>query len=495
MKNYVNLYKCVSKINNISDQNDTLERNKVLNSLYEIFTREKGLYLKLGQFLNQHKDEANYKTRTQLPFLSLERNLRERINEVCNANNLSIASSHVELGSIGCVIKVKNESGNVYALKIQYPEIEKNLQKQFSALNNALKFAPKKISQHLSSNFVEELKLSITEELDYSKEQRNTKQMSSSISGSVRTLDATCLTKDTLLLNWADGLSAKELSNSIQSTREFFAKELLKNYLYTLFESKFIQIDNQEDNFLFNTDNNIIYLLDLGNCQKIDKNKVHSLLRIITGLQNKEDINYLDLLGNIGFDKDKLSHISNRIVPLLSAIFSPFTSPLKFDLNNYDIKKIVDNILGEDKWWFRMAGNNEVFSLMRSYSLLLKTLTRFNTPIFFSKILKEVVSVATFEETSSISVPLDHAEDFFKEMSHHLNIIVSENCIEKVNLTFPSQVLKNIGDYMQVSTLEKLEQAGVDLKEVIATGYKNKLRPQTLIHIESSNQEILIKLN
>jgi predicted unusual protein kinase regulating ubiquinone biosynthesis (AarF/ABC1/UbiB family) len=496
-KNYFTLANCASKLKKINKTSKQEDKNELLEDLFSLFAREKGLFLKFGQFLNQHKETIDYTKISKIKILDLDKTLQSQIKIVCNKNDFTINSPVAFIGSIGLVIRVKTKSNNEHAIKIQYPNIEKNLMKQFSAISSLSSMAPSFLKLDMNnSGFLDGLRENINNELDYEKECKNTLRMKQGIkSSTISTLDPTLLESKVIKMNWIEGINLNCCSNISKINREFIATNLLNHFHNSFFNNGFIQVDNQEDNFIFDDKNKKIYLLDLGNCISIDIEKRIAIFKIIQSIQNQSNINYIPLLATIGFNAEKLVHIEDYLPPLLEAIFSPYCSNLKFDLKNYNINKIVENILGENKWWFRMAGNEEVFSMMRSFSLLLKTLSRLDIPLFFKMHLNKDLHEDFLTKADELTLSPGTKENYFNNTAKNLHLKVTENGIEKVFLSMPSTVLQDIENYINDDIRDRIIKEGISLEKIIQTAYKNKLQPQKLIHLQGDDKEVLIYLN
>jgi predicted unusual protein kinase regulating ubiquinone biosynthesis (AarF/ABC1/UbiB family) len=496
MNNYITFVKCATHLNKASSDNLD-QRQKSLETLYDLFIREKGLYLKLGQFLNQYKEDVDYSNKTINTFESLSDDLKRSIRFKLTRLKLEMISEEVNLGSIGVVIKCKDINNQHLALKVKYPEIESNLKSQFKALSNITTIAPKKVRESLrNSNFLYEIEKNICEEINYNNEVSNYQLMhSGNINNYVSFPKIMNSGKDYILMTWQNGSTLGTKALLTDREKDYISQNLLKNYFHYLFNEGIVQVDNQEDNYLYDKKSALISAVDLGNCTKISYNARLSLLRIIRGLQNKEDINYIQLLSTLGFSKEKLEHINLTITPLLEAIFFPFVSKTKYDLNNYKLNEMIDTILGEKKWCFRMAGNSDVFSLMRSFSLLIKTLKKLNRPIYFKGILDQELNSELESELKSLHLNSEHNHDFFKSQAYSLIIEVKENGKQKILLTFPPTILKNIEEYIDNEIKEKIAQRNIDIKSIIEKAYKRGLRPQTIINLNYDSKEIHIKLS
>lgn len=462
--------------------------------------QEKGLYLKLGQFLNQYKSDVNYSEKVIIKKNDLDTNFQSIIaNEVKNSGFEFIDDLFI-MGSIGIVTRVRDKNGQIFALKIKYPKIEKNIKAQFKTLKNILAITPIPItkSNFDKDRFISVLKENITRELDYNQEYENTvkiKQMAKENNFIIVPDYLQPKSNSVLISSWIEGVNLGSNKKLPLSVREDVANKMLSFFHESLFNEGFIQVDNQEDNYIYSTTSKNLYMLDFGNCISISKTKRMAILRIIHSVQSGKDDNYLDLLTLVGFDKEKLKHIEEYLAPLLYAILAPYVCSIKYDLKNYNIGSIVDNILGEKKWWFRLSGSPEFFSLMRSFSLVLKTLKTLDVQIFFRGILKDVVNDELLFEAISLSIPKRDLGKYFELKAKDLNIRILRNDDEKINLTLPSTVLFELDSFLSKETLYKIEQAGGNIKDVIRKAFEKQLMPGTLLHLRNGNEQYIITLN
>ncbi|OUR96119.1 hypothetical protein A9Q84_07080 [Halobacteriovorax marinus] len=499
IKNYVNLAKCLKSAKGATSK-DSSKANSSLNELYDLFMQEKGLYLKLGQFLNQYKSDVNYSEKVIIKSDDIDINFKSIIAKVLEENNLETINDCYIMGSIGLVTQVKDSKGQLLALKIKYPNIDKNIDNQFKTLKNLLKVTPIPISK---SNFDKDYFLAnlyhnITNELNYKREYSNSLKIKE-IAENNNFLTPAGYQEPTsnsvLISNWVDGINLGKNIEFDKASSEKIATSILSFFHDSLFNEGFIQVDNQEDNYIYSKTSQRVYMVDLGNCMHVTKEQRTAILRIIHSVQNNIDDNFLELLSKVGFDKKKLEHIEEFLAPLMYAILAPYVSNIKYDLKNYNIGSIVDNILGDKKWWFRLSGSPEFFSLMRSFSLVLKTLKSLNIQIFFRGNLKNIVSKNNQADALSLQVGKRDLAKYFQSKADNLNIRIIRNGDEKVNLTLPSTVLFELDSFLSPDTLKKIEKSGGDIKDVIRKAFQNQLMSGTLLNLKNGNEQFIITLN
>ena len=99
-----------------------------------------------------------------------------------------------------------------------------------------------------------------------------------------------------------------------------------------------------------------LVLFDFGSVLRIEPQHQSYLYQLINAYVEDLEIVPLDALIALGFDGTKLKYISTKLPALCQKLSSPVLGLGNFDFNAWDLQQEFNDILGEDKWWFRTAG-------------------------------------------------------------------------------------------------------------------------------------------
>jgi hypothetical protein len=76
----------------------------------------------------------------------------------------------------------------------------------------------------------------------------------------------------------------------------------------------------------------------------------------------------------LGFNEDLLQPLIPKLSALCSILFEPFESPHMFELSSWERVKQTADVLGEDRWNFRMSGPAHFTFLIRAFHGILSQL-------------------------------------------------------------------------------------------------------------------------
>jgi hypothetical protein len=177
----------------------------------------------------------------------------------------------------------------------------------------------------------------------------------------------------------------------------------------------------------------------------------------------------------LGFRQEYLEPIADKLAALCHVLFEPFCVQGEYDVAKWRLGERVADVLGAERWNFRVAGPASLILLMRVMHGVLHTLRTLDVPIAWSAALSPV-ALSQRGEMSSLRLP--HPEvpaRGFSGMASHLRMEVRESGCVKVRLTSPLRVADNLEEAMGAELAEKVRLRGIDLRgltvRVRASGY------------------------
>ncbi len=309
--------------------------DEFFNSQALTFTKElgelKGSLMKAGQMLSMYGEyffppQANEILKSlqsesppiEWPTMKkyLQKYLSKELLEELEIDPVAIGSA-----SMGQVHKaVIKKTGDVIAIKIQYPDVGKAIDSDISALKKLLKFSRVIPSSIDLTAVFEEIKSMLQQELDYENEARLTTQYRQLIKDDSRFVVPKVYSRysnsNVLTTEYLEGLRADHplIQSLSQKRRNALSINFLDLYFKEIFEWNLIQTDPHLGNYKIQIDplgNDRLVLLDFGACREFDTKFMQAYRRMIKGSVLTDQTLFRAAAKKLGFiiDSDKPEYL------------------------------------------------------------------------------------------------------------------------------------------------------------------------------------------
>lgn len=492
-------FKTTKGLYKLKTASDLNSKSRAAKALSQTLGQEKGLLLKIGQLINDGNPNTNDFSKTLLEnteCLSITE-VKEIIEEAYNKSTTLIFSNIDEqaLGaSIGQVHKAKLINGSEVAIKIKYPYIDETIKDQMALLNLLPNIGPAKKWGIPLDRYKELISSKLSEELSYSYEaekQLKYKQQTNKLNNFLVPDVFTEFTKDHIFVQqWMDGVDLSIASSWPIQNKNIIAESLMTHFFYQFFVNGFLHIDPHPGNYLFsNQEDPTVILIDYGSCHEFPDDFKKSLLKLILACRNKEDIDPIRFFKHLGFDINKLQHIHNLLPKLTEVLFEPFCANYPYNVNDWNLSKRVESILGDYKWWFRSSGSDDFFILMKSFLGLVHQLESLNVNLNWMSVLEKSTGQFLYEASTFSPEIINIKQDFsYKLLAQKLIISVKDGDVEKVKVTLPITAVEELDSYIDEDVKLKIEQRGVVITKVISDFLTTGGYPTVLFNLEDSNK-------
>lgn len=497
-------------------QKDSPQRKRVNSFLVKQMGESKGLWLKVGQMLSLHaeswQDLEKIPQSENIPSLHREEfepylkslfqaeNVKESLVECLQYPGLAASLSQVH--SLG--LNEEDSMGIPWVMKVKLPGIKEVIEDQlglFGLLSkvNSLTDEKKSFSTHDYQNTIHK---SFEKELDYEEERQNLKLMQKLC---IRFPKTSVVPRLHPKLQGLDFITMEQLSGDSWETvlksysyeeKQSLGEELFKQCLFQYFCLGHGQGDFHPGNFFFNKDSGktSIGWIDLGQCLRPSLKERRALFLAINGLLNQENLALGPLFSAWNFNLEKLSPIAERLPLLLTKIFAPLLFPNTFNLKDWHLKKDIDSILGEDRWWFRTAGSPELFLSIRAWIGLFSMLESLGVPLFFKGLWNELLP-EIIHALPEVDLPKNDLKSVsFDDLAKKLRVQIFEGAHEKVSLELPARAIEEMDDFISPHTLGEMEKVGLNLNQITRDQLKNGLRPDVVVDYKEGQTRYLVTL-
>lgn len=489
-----NAYKAIRLKSEFGKIDDAQKQEHALAYISELFESEKGLFLKLGQFLGAKEkysklSKSVYSYTSQIDRENIEKVFEKQFNESLKTS-FTYENKSSALASLSQVVFLKDkETAKLWVLKSFLPGIEKEIESQMNTLGLVPNVGPQKkwgVDISLYKKLIGDL---VEKELSFDNEIKCVKEFSSRFGGnkSIKLVEIhPNFQSDKLYLqSYAPGEDLQHYLNKPDSLNPKLRKKLglalMEFYLISFFFCNKLQSDGNWGNFRLNllADGEIeLWPIDFGAVYEYQKSFVQACFNLLIACKENRDYDLVKLLCDLGFEESKLLHIEEHLASLLKIILEPFVSERPYDLKNWNLDMRMDALLGEQKWWFRSAGGKDFFVLLKSISSVLGILERLDVKLDFYNLIEKnslaqriAMAGASFEKRES------NKSMGFDLLAKEIEILVYENKEEKVRLKLPIRSIYNLEEYMDDDLKEKLVTKSVDYSKVIKDFIASKGSP------------------
>lgn len=292
-----------------------------INDLVHEFSMMKGSIMKSGQMLSLFVGEllpkelrqVLSKLENQSYYLDFEE-IKKQIPTTW-LETLDIDPTPFAAASIGQVHIAKDlNAKKTYAMKIQYPGVEKAINNDITALRllfNSIGLIPKSID----TDFIfQEVKLMLKQEMNYNEELRLTNLYAEKIKEIpgieiVKPVEKYCTGKIlTTEYIEAHEIRSKEVKNLSQIQRNNLGKTLISLYFKEIFEWGLIQTDAHFGNFMIkiNNDKATLVVLDFGATKEASQGVLYHYRNLIKSCANREKELFFKSAQSLGYFKDDI---------------------------------------------------------------------------------------------------------------------------------------------------------------------------------------------
>jgi hypothetical protein len=187
---------------------------------------------------------------------------------------------------------------------------------------------------------------------------------------------------------------------------------------------------------------------------------------------------------------------------LLEKLLEPFLSTGWWYANKWNLGEQLEEILGNEAWWFRTSGPPWFLWLMRSAQGLFGALDVLQVGVPFQSIYYNVLNKLSADRLKQLSVPSQSSllqkhqknEILFKHEAKQFCIKVTESDQNVVCLEFPIHVVQDLELLMSDEVREKIESQGYNIKEIKKRIIKEGLLKGVVLDIKIGLRRYILSL-
>ncbi len=393
--------------------------------------------------------------------------------------------------SIGQTHQAKLKSGELVAIKIQYSDVAKTLGAQIDAIFGVAGYSPARNYQFDVGTTKNFLRQKLLEETDYRIEAATQIRFAARYVGSAIIIPKVYeefSTAKILTQSWEDCDSIAKVKDSLTYGQCCKCAAVFSAFLMdSTFGLGLMHTDLNPGNYGFRVAGEDVQMVlyDFGSSYALTSVQGVSIFRWLEATISKDSKRVRAAMEDLGFDGTRLSPIANRLLPLSEALFMPLTNQGLWTAKDWHLQDQMDEILKEDKWWFRTAGPAWFMYFMRTVQGWHHALTALDSTINLAQIwhkwAQQLSAVSAFMPQSAASTPAKPSIiDGVELKSQFLRVSVREGKEEIVDLTLPARAVEDLEDLLPDNVAQKCTEDGIDLVAIKKKAIASEGRPQEL---------------
>jgi len=303
--------------------------------------------------------------------------------------------------------------------------------------------------------------------------------------------------KTVLTLTWLEGEPFHCTRKWDADSRRILGESLVELFLKGIFRWGLLHADPHPGNYRFSLRDGrpIVGLLDFGCVKSIPRETADALAAIIEDsrtntLQQNPQL-ALVRFEALGFQSKLLEPMAHLLPDLAAVLFEPFRKGISFSVRKWRLSERVQDILGEFRWNFRMAGPPDLIYFVRAFQGLVQYLDALEIPVNWYGIYEAVRP----EMRAASFVGRPEEEVFPVEgLSRYLQICVSENGMQKAKVTFRASAAENLPELVPPEIEGKLTERGIDVQTIARAAKNAHFPPGELFQLDEETKKIRVWL-
>jgi hypothetical protein len=207
-----------------------------------------------------------------------------------------------------------------------------------------------------------------------------------------------------------------------------------------------------------------------------------------------EEINYLGHFQKLGFDLSKLQYFQNTLPSLLEILFDPFLQNSPFELKRWNLEERINNLLGENKWWFRSSGDSGFLEFLKSFFGIIKVIEYLEININWQKCFNQILIEFNMNEIESKLSVFPNTIPQSVDLAKQLVIQVFKNGKEHVKVELPAGTFFDLENLIQEEIKQKLYERRIDISKIKFEYLKNGLIPGKVFELNDNTTKFCVYL-
>lgn len=479
------------------------ERAHAQQVLAALLAESRGLAMKMGQIMAGSDDNNAFQPLVSsiepLLLSEIQGCLEKQLTQALRSLDESEAAA-----SLGQVHHAVLQNGDDVAVKIRYPGIVEAVRVELKLTDWLPDAGPVKRWRFNSADYKNTLHRQLLRETDYRIEmqtQQRFKQKLAVPGLHIPEIYPDLCTDAVLVQSWETGCRFREACTWSKKIRLEIGRTLLMTLWQSLFVHGEVHGDPHPGNYLFRIDSEgdaQTVLLDFGCTVLIDRQRRLALLKLLDACHAGREIDASRCFVAMGFDAEKLTHLSPKMPGLCNILFRPFIVQRPFHTKEWRLSASLQASLGEQRWWFRAAGPADLMLLLRAFHGVSQQVEQLDIALPWWPLLRHVVGEALLEEARALelSAPASSlATGLTRIGAHRLSVRITENGVATVSLDLPAEAATDLASIIPKPVMAEIQAAlDIDLLGLTRRLQREGISPQELFSLDNGHKQCRVWL-
>lgn len=168
-------------------------------------------------------------------------------------------------------------------------------------------------------------------------------------------------------------------------------------------------------------------------------------------------------------------------------------SPHPFRMSDWNLAEKMSDILGDDRWNFRIAGPSKLIFLMRAFHGLSYYLQGLGVDAQWQKPFRDATR-SLQPKIRSLTLPDARERTGFDCLSKHLHVRVIDAGCTKVKLTQPASNVDRLEELLDDDLKSRIRSAGIDLPNIIHNVRQRAYTPGPVFNLCENEKQVEVWL-
>ncbi|QDU75133.1 putative protein kinase UbiB [Bremerella volcania] len=466
--------------------------------------RMRGLPQKVGQMMafsaDPSKQEAFgslYESAQPLPWSTM-RPILQASWEVDPDTLFQEIDPSGKAASLGQVHAATLHDGRKLAIKIQYPGIHDAVMADLAGLGWLAKPFGNLSGGFDLEGYREMILEGLKTELDYRQEAIAQASFANGPGRNpwviVPQVDQELSSENVLVSEWIDGDTWQQVQSQWSpEEKSELGRRLLFWFLESLFEHGQLHADLHPGNvrFLRTSDGPKFVLYDFGSVYQMNATERLTLLRFIQATRDQSEAP-LPFLVALGFRHELLEPLASRLPALSRVLLEPFCVEYPYDTNQWRLSERLNDLLGDERMNFRMAGPPKLIYLLRSFHAMITYLGGLDAKVLWCRALQTHVT-NNRQAMGQLVLPSLPTSDY-KTLARHLKVQVLRDGQLKASVTLAAAAIDRLEKFLDDETLRRIQDERIDLVKIVRDVRRRGYVPGSVFELTDPQREVKVWL-
>jgi hypothetical protein len=407
--------------------------------------------------------------------------------------------------SLGQVHRARTIDGRDVAVKVQYPGIGDSIQTDLKLLG-WLSAPVGNLRRGFDLSAYRQVILDdLQKELDYRREAEHQRRFANWADEDARLAVPRVVdelsTDRVLVTEWQSGDTWQQVkADWTDADKRKLARTLLGLFLDGLFGRGMMHADLHPGNLRFRRPHGSsssglaqVLMYDFGCVYFPENDDRLTLLRLIRATMRGDESPW-PLFLKLGFNKEFLEPLADKLPALCRILFEPFCVEYPYDPADWRLAERVADILGDDRWNFRIAGPASMIFLLRAFHGLAYYMEGLQRPVMWHRAIRPLID-RFGADMNRLDLPAaeSHHRDF-GSLAKYLKIRVREDGRTKVELTSYAAGIDDLDGLLDDDLKRRIAAQQIDLSTVVTQVRQRGYTPGPVFELTEGNKEVAVWL-